>query len=141
MDTRLRQLAQINHVLNNERETLQFALARLEDIAYETSELNGWHDKPRPISEVLILIVTEVAELYEEVRNGVVPEDGMRMLPANQDIGETMDKPEGIVIELADIVIRCFDAAGEWHLDLGGALIDKLIYNTTRSYRHGGKTA
>ena len=35
-------------------------------------------------------------------------------------------------VELADAVIRIFDLAGLCGFDLGGALTDKLIYNTKR---------
>lgn len=46
---------------------------------------------------------------------------------------------ETVVTELADVVIRCFDLAGDYELDLTKAIIFKLIYNQTRGYRHGGK--
>lgn len=38
----------------------------------------------------------------------------------------------GVEVELADLLIRVFDYAGENNLDLGGALIEKLEYNRTR---------
>ena len=50
-------------------------------------------------------------------------------------------KPEGFPIELADILIRVFDLAEAWDIDLEAALQEKMAYNETRAYRHGGKYA
>ena len=35
-------------------------------------------------------------------------------------------------VELADAVIRIFDLAGACKLDLGGAVVEKMIYNKNR---------
>jgi hypothetical protein len=50
-------------------------------------------------------------------------------------------------VELADAVIRIFDMAGGLHLDLGGAIAEKLAYNAQRAdhkpgnrIKPGGKT-
>lgn len=48
-------------------------------------------------------------------------------------------KPEGVPSEIADIVIRCADVAERCGFDLEAAIIEKMAYNKTRSYRHGGK--
>jgi NTP pyrophosphatase (non-canonical NTP hydrolase) len=48
-------------------------------------------------------------------------------------------KPEGIPSELADILIRVLDVCGFHQIDIAGAVADKMAYNETRAYRHGGK--
>ncbi len=39
---------------------------------------------------------------------------------------------KGFEVELADAVIRIMDLAGAYNQDLGGAIAEKLIYNTQR---------
>lgn len=51
----------------------------------------------------------------------------------------TNAKPEGVTYEFADIVIRVADLCGSLGIDLQAAVEKKMAYNTTRSYRHGGK--
>lgn len=36
-------------------------------------------------------------------------------------------------VELADALIRIFDYAGAYKLDLGGALLEKMAYNKNRA--------
>jgi hypothetical protein len=48
-------------------------------------------------------------------------------------------KPEGIPSELADIIIRVFDAAVEYGIDIEDQVRMKMAYNATRQHRHGGK--
>lgn len=50
-------------------------------------------------------------------------------------------KPLGFGIELADILIRVFDTAEAYGIDLQQALEIKAAYNRGRPYRHGGKLA
>lgn len=68
--------------------------------------------------ELLMLIVSEVAEAMEGARKGI-PDD---KLPHR-----SMEE-----VELADALIRIFDYAGAYGLDLEGALAEKLIYNRQR---------
>jgi hypothetical protein len=51
----------------------------------------------------------------------------------------TIDKPEGIPSELADIVIRVMDICGYYGIDLEAAITEKMEYNRNRPIRHGGK--
>lgn len=99
---------------------------------HKTAIQHGWWENHKEddilvIPEKLMLIVTEVAEAMEEYRNGTLPlyyKDG---------------KPEGITVELADVIIRICDLCEEFGFDLQSAIIEKMIYNDQRPYRHGGK--
>jgi NTP pyrophosphatase (non-canonical NTP hydrolase) len=56
-------------------------------------------------------------------------------LIAKRNVGELLCLPErsSLEVELADALIRIFDLAGAYGLDLGGALVEKLEYNEKRA--------
>jgi len=95
-------------------------------IAKEVHDQNSkWWRDPRtgePIErnrgEMLMLIVTEIAECCEGERKGLM-DDKLPHRPMAE-------------VELADAIIRIFDYAGGHGMDLGGAFIEKLAYNQTR---------
>ena len=68
--------------------------------------------------ELLMLVVTEVAEAYEGVRKNLMD--------------DKLPHRKMIEVELADVFIRIFDIAGSEGLDLGGAIREKLEFNQTR---------
>ncbi len=51
--------------------------------------------------------------------------------------GDPGAKPEGIPSELADVVIRVGHYAGANGIDLAGAVREKMVYNSTRPFKHG----
>jgi NTP pyrophosphatase (non-canonical NTP hydrolase) len=50
-------------------------------------------------------------------------------------------KPEGLAIELADVIIRVADLCGAANLPIEKAIRIKSAYNETRTRRHGDKKA
>ena len=101
---------------------------------HATAKAAGWHDVPRTLVEDLCLIHTEVSEVVEEVRNGQLP--GETYYEKKPD---GTKKPCGIPSELADIIIRTLHVAAKFGVDIEAALKEKMSYNKTRPYRHGGK--
>lgn len=86
----------------------------------------------------LLLITTEVAEATEELRNG--HDAGEVYYPDSGEERQGVIKPEGFPVELADIVIRCFDLAQKVGIDLEHEMERKLAYNWKRGdNRYGGK--
>lgn len=117
----------------------------IDDLVHQSHGLavtKGWWDEalvhadrtgvpvitPERACAKLMLIVTEVAEACECVRDG-------DMYTTHTESG----KPLGFAIELADIVIRVADLAGAYGIDLDEAIRVKHAYNETRPERHGGK--
>ena len=84
------------------------------------------------IMEKLMLVVTEISEAVEELRDG----EGHLALRIEDD-----GKPEGLTVELADAYIRMAHLCGMLGLDLEEAVHIKKAYNMGRPYRHGGRLA
>lgn len=76
----------------------------------------------------LALVVTEIAEAIEAIRNGNPPDD---KIPAFN----------GAEAECADAVIRLMDLCESLGWDLAGAIVAKAEMNKGRSFKHGGKLA
>lgn len=114
--------------------------------AHENAVSKGWWQEDRSFGELIALMHSELSEALEDYRNGKgVTEiwyeaknyDGEIVQLKEQSSPEW--KPCGIPSELADIVIRVFDACGRYGIDLEAAITEKMAYNATRQARHGGK--
>lgn len=118
-------------VPNNEAEPNDLTLGQLQAEAHRIAVAHGWWSEERNVGELLMLIVTEVAEAMEEWRHG-------------HDLSQTYyveGKPEGVPSELADVMIRVADLAAHFGISLETVVQEKLHYNESRPYRHGGKRA
>lgn len=86
------------------------------------------------VGEVFMLFVTEIAEAFEEWRN----HKGLNEIYYNDN---NPTKPEGIPVELADLMIRIMHFTGHNKIPLESTIRLKQKYNETRPFRHGGKQA
>jgi NTP pyrophosphatase (non-canonical NTP hydrolase) len=102
------------------------SVRRLQEEAHRIAVEHGWWEEPRSAGEALMLVVTELAEAMEALRDEARSSEA---IPAFSKVEE----------ELADAVIRILDFAGGLDLDLEGALEAKMRFNESRPYRHGGK--
>ena len=101
-------------------------LEALTELCYQASFDAGWHTdintgelKDRNRAEMLMLIVSEIAEAMEGERKNLMDTH----LP-HRPMAE---------VELADAIIRICDYAGRWKYDLAGAVIEKMAYNAHRA--------
>jgi len=104
------------------------SVSELQKAIHRTAVEHGWWEADRPIGEVLMLIVTEVAEAMEAYWIGNPESEKIR---GHSRVEE----------ELADAIIRILDYAGGMGFDLESTLLAKMAYNDTRPYRHGNKLA
>lgn len=116
--------------------------------AHQNAVNKGWWEEDRSFGEIIALIHSEVSEALEDFRNGRTPnlniyylerEDGTVSAAPYENQPNPNWKPCGIPSEMADIVIRVFDACGRYGIDLEQAITEKMAYNATRPQRHGGK--
>ena len=113
---------------------------------HENAVAHGFWDEDRPLSEVLMLIVSELAEALEEARAGDKMNGRISCMHYYSGEGYVSSaptncckKPEGIVVEAADALIRILDWFGHEGIDIEGIVREKHEYNKTRPYKHGKK--
>lgn len=103
---------------------LAVALNQMSQLSRGASD-RWWHDpatgelKVRNRGEMLMLIVTEIAEAMEGERKGI-NDTHLTHRPMAE-------------VELADAIIRIFDYAAGCGYDLGGATLEKMLYNANRA--------
>jgi len=109
-------------IIDNTAESLNQLIKR----CYKASFDAGWHTdintgelKERNRAEMLMLIVSEIAEAMEGERKGLM-DDKLPHRPMAE-------------VEMADAVIRIADYCGRWGYDLGGAVVEKMAYNAQRA--------
>lgn len=115
-----------------------------------------WEDQNRNVPEMLMLIVSELAEALEALRKEHnAPKFTVDDLYSDLQIDLTDEEYVFNVLswkenfeksvkssfedELADVAIRLFDLCGGLKIDLGKHIELKMYYNSTRGHKHGKK--
>ena len=95
----------------------------LTELCFSSSEEAGWWTNIN--SNDLNVIATKLCLVHSEVSEAM---EGVR-----KDLMDThLPHRKMVEVELADVLIRVFDLAGALDLDLGGALVEKMVYNKKR---------
>jgi NTP pyrophosphatase (non-canonical NTP hydrolase) len=118
---------------NNERKE-EMNLLKLQHEVWKIAEEKGWHENQNDVSfgDFISNCHAELSEAFEIYR--VEGEKGIPIVKA----GNTL-KPEGITVELADVVMRILDFCETHGIPLYRAIEMKMNFNKTREHRHGGK--
>jgi NTP pyrophosphatase (non-canonical NTP hydrolase) len=93
---------------------------------HNNSRKKGFWPKNTNIGEKLALVHSEISEALEAVRDNTKPD---KYCPNHSNFS----------VELADAVIRIFDIADEFNLNLGQIILDKHAFNKTRPHKHNRK--
>ena len=105
---------------------------------HDYARRNGFWDPAKSYGEQIALMHSELSESLEFYRDNGIQKDPIIWTPASQGaIGN--HKPDGMWIELGDVVIRIFDTLCYYGQDPEFLLRAKHEFNETRPYRHGGK--
>lgn len=112
---------------------------------YQNNKAKGFWDEKRNVGEMLMLVVSELAEALEADRKG----GKFNLTPMGQEIliqeEDNEDFKSQFVLhvkdsfedELADAVIRLFDMSAGLGIDLEWHIAAKMRYNKLRPHKHG----
>ena len=122
--------------------------------AHGTAKEKGFWDTERNVSEMLMLIVSEVAEAQEALRkNHYANQEVVDSLAQDLELDKTDEEfllktlvwkgkfedniKSTFQDEIADVAIRLFDLCGGLNIDLQKHIELKMKYNSMRGYKHG----
>tara|TARA_R110002049_G_scaffold101556_10_gene246504 strand:- start:9749 stop:10141 length:393 start_codon:yes stop_codon:yes gene_type:complete len=113
-----------NEILKTQTTAVTNYVNNCVELCHGLARESGWWDgvevnAPFVIPAKLCLVHSEVTEAMEGARKDLMDDH----LPHRKMVE----------VELADAMIRIMDLAGAMQLDLGGAMVEKLLYNTQRS--------
>lgn len=140
----------------------KIACTMLQRMGAEVDQINsdnGWHDANPRVQHFVEWYEDEYhTEMPPEMIDKIIEEFGARTFGddialLHSEVSEALEayrdgnmgscredgKPEGVDSELADILVRLLDTASRYKVNIGEAFFNKIAYNRTRGYKHGGK--
>lgn len=115
------------------------SLADMQAEVVKVNEANGWYEREVPFPEAIALLHSEVSEALEAWRKNGLEPWFVQTWQGTEPVPDALPKPEGVGSEFADVFIRLLDYCHRYGIDLQAEYEQKLAYNGTRGYRHGGK--
>ena len=111
-------------VIATNTDAIRSVFAALSSNVYAMNKANGfWDGLQDSFGQKIALVHSELSEALEADRKDLMD--------------DKLPDREGREVELADAMIRIFDLAGRYQMDLGGALVAKIAFNASRPYKHG----
>jgi NTP pyrophosphatase (non-canonical NTP hydrolase) len=110
----------------------------MREEVWKFCEQKGWHQDQNSMAEYVALLHSEVSEILEAWRDHHDAEPHYKIIKKGDS--PTVVKPIGVDSEMADVLIRLLDTAHIFGVDLFQAYAEKMAYNRTRPYQHGGRT-
>jgi NTP pyrophosphatase (non-canonical NTP hydrolase) len=124
--------------------------------AHQVAKDKGFWETERNVPEMLMLVVSELAEALEALRKDhyadkAVVKDLLQDLELDRTDEEFVIKAIEFQVkfkdsvkssfedEIADVAIRLFDLCGGLSIDLQKHIELKMMYNSMRGYKHGKK--
>jgi NTP pyrophosphatase (non-canonical NTP hydrolase) len=124
---------------------------------YDNASEKGWHDKPVAFGDAITNIHGELSEAWEDYRNNKPLNEVFYKCKSKQVCCNMKDgicltapfcnyitrcqhaKPCGIPSEFADVLIRVLDNCYMYDIDIDKVVQEKMEFNKTRPFKHGGK--
>lgn len=119
-------------------------LNELSKEIFTSNKIKGFWDKERNFGELLMLIVSELAEALEADRgrgNQLDLKSFNLELAKGEDFKSCFEKyvKDSVNDEIADTIIRLLDLCGGLNIDIDWHIEQKLKYNKLREFRNGKK--
>jgi NTP pyrophosphatase (non-canonical NTP hydrolase) len=109
------------------KRSLKMGLNKMAKEIHANAQAKGFWYEQRNKGELIALIHSELSEALECLRRN------------EAEYYKENGKPEGVVSELADVVIRVLDMCGAYNYDIEKAVNEKIAYNKSRPMMHGKK--
>ena len=117
----------MNNIFYPDYDSIQNGIIFAQVRAHQIAKRSGFWDKPPEIGTSIALMHSELSEALEVARKD--PNTMSTKVPKISALAE----------ELADCMIRILDFAKAHKINMGEAVVRKMIYNSTREYKHGKK--
>lgn len=115
---------------------------KLQCVTWRIAEEKGWHEgEPISFGEFIALCHSELSEALEiyRIEGGAAIPMVHPFQAGESDMDLVISIPQGIPIELADVIMRILDYSETHGINIEKAIELKMAFNKTREHRHGDK--